>query len=241
MTSCDLVRLGCALSGSSAARNGRVAVLAIDSEDDFVAIPAGHREKVRELVLEIRALVPTDFSLCLDLGCDGLVLRVDFEDGNTGCSALQRHFVSTKGMRRTLRRIEWDSVRADGIEMEGIFDEMLRDADDRPPSIPSSEAAAEKVSEKLAICIEEVRAQRPLPAFALIVGRDDCGVAIEETLANRDEVISLVASRMTTECDILAVLERGVAWSFSEIEEAKLAAVEGLGPISRAKAERRFF
>ena len=241
MTSCDLVRLGCALSGSSAAKSGHVTISTVDVEDGLEVIPSNQREKVRELVGEIRTLVPTDFAPCLDLGCDGLNLRIDFEDGNTGCSAFQRHFVSSKGMRKTLKRIEWDDIRTRCIEMSGAFEEMLSKADDRPPKIPSSQAAAEQFREELEIRIAEVRAKKPLPAFALIVGRDDCGVAIEETLASRDEVISLIADRMTTECDILAVLERGVAWTFPEIEEAKLAALEELGPISRAKAERRFF
>ena len=57
---------------------------------------------------------------------------------------------------------------------------------------------------------------------------------------DRDELVSSIADLMTTQCEILAVLERGVSWSFAEIEKAKLEAVELLGPISRAKAERRF-
>jgi hypothetical protein len=46
---------------------------------------------------------------------------------------------------------------------------------------------------------------------------------------------------MTTEYDIVGVVEGGKEWTFDAIESAKLEAVELLGPISRAKAERRFF
>jgi hypothetical protein len=50
-----------------------------------------------------------------------------------------------------------------------------------------------------------------------------------------------MANAMTCGYDVLAVLERGVAWSFAEIETAKREVVEKLSPISRAKAERRLF
>ena len=139
---------------------------------------------------------------------------------------------------RRLRRLPWDEIRSELISRGGIFDELVSDASDRPVNIPSSEAAAKRYANELIDEVGKIQRSSPLPAFSLIIARDDLGINTE-TLSSRGEVVYTIADRMTTRNDILAVLEKGVPWSFQEIEEAKLEAVEELGPISRAKAEGR--
>jgi len=187
----------------------------------------------------MRSQIPSDFSFILSFNFNGVNLSVEFEDGNTGAFGPTFYFTSFKSLRRHLRRQKWDELRLAGIEDGGIFDAWVSEAEDRPVDIPSSEAAAKQNAGELAEALTAIRAAQPLPLFAIVIARRDLGLATEH-LRDREETVHIIADRMTTGNDILAVLERGVCWSFAEIEAAKLEAVEQLGPISRAQAERRF-
>lgn len=235
----QIARLSRKLLRSPLVEDGEVFIHSTSYKDELARLEGALAEKTRVLVDEIRALVPTDFSFGLVFTLRGVDVNIDFEDGNTGSMAESFSFTSRKSLRRTLQRLKWDELRKEGIEGGDIFDELLSMADDRPPAIPSSQEAANAHTADLSEAFKEIRNQSPLRAFALVVTRDCDGTTIEY-FESRDETVFAIADRMTVGCDILAVLERGVAWSFPEIETAKLEAVEQLGPISRAKAERRF-
>lgn len=196
------------------------------------------QDKTRSLLEDIRERIPTDFSYSVVFSSEGADVSIDFEDGNTAATAFQLRYTSIKSLRRNIAKLDWEEARRELIEQGGIFEELVSQAEDRPVNIPSSEAAAARYGDTLAETISEVQARPDLPPFALIIARDDLGISVE-VLKSRDEIVYIIADRMTTRNDILAVLERGVCWPFSEIETAKLEAVEQLGPISRAKAEGR--
>jgi hypothetical protein len=220
--------------------DGDVFVSESTLDADLARASESLRGSVGELFREIRAGIPTDFSFNVSFTTDGIELGVDFEDGNTGGNVFRARFTSRKSMRRKLRRVPWDECRKHAMEQGSIFEDMLREADDRPPAIPVSEEVAREHKIELERAKQAVRGDAPIPQFCVIAWREDCGVEVEKQ-GDRQTLIGLIADMMTTGYDILAVLERGVDWTFEEIEEAKLEAVEGLGPISRAKAERRFF
>jgi len=239
MTADSIARLSRKLLGSCLAEESCVFLHSSNFRDDIALLSIPLRDIALLLLEEIRSQVPTDFSFGLSFDFNGVRLNVDFEDGNTGTIGPSHYFTSYKSLRRHLKRQQWDELRKSAIQEGGIFDELVSQAQDRPVNIPSSEKAAQKYSNELIDAVAAVRATHPLPDFALIIARDDLGLAVE-SLKTRGEVVYTIADRMTTRNDILAVLERGVTWSFQEIEEAKLEAVEELGPISRAKAEGRF-
>lgn len=198
------------------------------------------REQLIELTSHIRAAIPTDFAFWVQFKTGGIEVFTEFEDGNTGGSAESFFFTSGKSMCRKLRATPWDEIRTELMQQASIFDELQRAADDRPPNIPRSEEAAAIWVKELREVAEKLQSIRPPPAFALVIARNDLGVYVED-FATRDEVVFTIADRMTTQNDILAVFERGIPWAYAEIESAKLEAVEQLGPISKAKAERRYF
>jgi hypothetical protein len=235
----SISRLSRKLLRTPIAEDGRVFIDSSDWETTLAQVDSPAREQASELVRAVRDGIPSDFSFLLVFTYSGVEISTTFEDGNTGADAGTAFFASFKSLRRSLRRTDWDEMRRAGIEGGNIFDELLSEAADRPANIPSSKEAAELHSAELTKALADIRSRIPLPAFALVVTRDDVGFGIE-TFSTRDEVVSIIADRMTTQCDILAVLERGVCWSWDEIESAKAEAVEQLGPISRAKAERRF-
>ena len=141
-------------------------------------------------------------------------------------------------MMRKIRGIDWDSTRTELIQRGGAFEELVNEAQDRPVNIPSSEEAAKRYGEALIGAIGKNRRLPPRSPYTLIIARDDLGIQSEQ-FGSRDEVVYAIADFMTTQNDILAVLEQCVPWPFQDIETAKPEAVEQLGPISRAKAERR--
>jgi hypothetical protein len=235
-----LVRLSRKLRMSPLADEHGVAAWHDEVGKDAAKLPADLADRFRELMQELRATIPDDFSFWVGFEFDGVTITIEYEDGNTGSFGDPQHFRSHKSMVRALRSVDWDRMRTDALSNGDIFEELVSEADDRPVNIPSSEEAAKRWASELAPYVTGVRALQPIPAFSLICGRADVGIAVEH-FNDRDAVVFTIADRMTTRCDILAMLERGMSWSFPEIESAKLEAVEQLGPISRAKAEGRFF
>lgn len=236
----EMKRLARKLLGSPLAEDGQVSLSHDDYTEHMEVLPDNVRANVEKLMEDLKSVIPNDFSFDVFFNLEGARIGVDFEDGNTGCSAFAGSFMTRKSIMNRLRHVPWDEVRADAINQSSMFDQMLSAADDRPADIPSSEAAAMNYEPALREEIASVQQSNPLPEFALIIGRDDLGISCEH-LNTRDDVIGTIADRMTTLNDILAVLEKGEPWTYAAIEAAKLEAVDGLGPISRAKAERRYF
>lgn len=237
----DISRISRKLLSTSLAERGKVSLSSINYMEELNGVDEPLKGSVASFIAEIRDAIPSDFKFDLLFDRDGVEIRLEFDDGNTGVFGVGPWYAtSRKSLRLRLAEAPWDEIRAECIQQEEKFDELLSAADDRPPNIPSSEEAASKYADELSQEFVHVREAQPLPLFALFIGREDYGIEVQ-TFDDRDDLIGVMADRMTTHNDILAVLESGVAWPFDEIEKAKQEAVEGLGPISRAKAERRFF
>jgi hypothetical protein len=240
MISDHIARLSTKLLATPLAENGEVVISSIDYRDLIPTLPSPLKENAFSFVEEIRTLIPSDFQFTLWFVMSGIQVGLEFDDGNTSSSLGVMKFTSRKSLLRKLRHLDWDEARSHLIQQSDFMDGFLTDADKRPAAIPSSEIAATQYAGELKDLIAAIRAYSPLAPFSLIVARDDAGIS-NETYPDRGELIGTIGDRMTTHCDILAVLENGVQWPYSEIEAAKLEAVEFLGPISRAKAERRYF
>lgn len=239
MDSDSIPRLSHRLLSSPLAERGTVVISSLTFRENIQKLSAPLRGTLGDLLESVRKSVPTDFNFTAEFSLQGMRLHLGFEDGNTEGSAGELFFTSVRSVSRRLHRLPWDEMRASCIEEGLIFDKLLSEADDRPPNIPSSREAAEACMEALEEAAEQVRQRNPIPEFALIISRSDCGIEVEQ-LADRHRLLGAISDTMTTGYDILMILEHGIRWSFEEIEGAKREAVEGLGPISRAKAERRF-
>jgi hypothetical protein len=243
MAADELARLSRKLRASDIAdESGRVIL-----SDDFLleetkTLPPHLRDDVIALAADVRAIVPSDFSISLIFEFDGVRIDTDLEDGNSGSFGMGGggFFTSRKSMLKKLRSTRWDEIRGASMRHMDAFDEMVNAADDRPANIPSSEEAAKQYFDQLESVVQEVLTAEPKPPFALFVAREDFGGVGANELFSRDDLIRMIGNRMATDCDIVGVLENGRRWSFAEIESAKAEAVEGLPPISRARAERRF-
>lgn len=198
------------------------------------------KAQVVDLLAAVRKAIPDDITFELTFYDDFIGIKPTYEDGNAFSNmAEEEYFKNKKYLLGNLKRTDWDEFRGLMIDQMGIFEELVSAAADRPVNIPSSKDAAAHYSMPLAAALAEVRSRSPRPQFFAIYARDDepLSVSVHE---NEADIIGTMADYMTTQCDVLAVCANGVDLSFDEIEEWKLEAVEGLGPISRAKAERRF-
>ncbi len=235
----NISRLSRKLLATCLATDGKVTLDHKTYLADTCLLSDSLRDEVNSLVEKLRSLIPTDFAFDLFFEMEGVTLSLSFEDGNTVSTAGRNFFTSQKSLMRSIRHAPWDEMRSDLINKGGIFDEMVSAAADRPVSIPSSEASAKRYGILLVAEIGKNRRLNPRSPFTLIIGRDDLGICSEQ-FSSREDLVTVIADRMTTQNDILAVLEVCTPWTFEEVEAAKLEAVEQLGPISRAKAERRF-
>jgi hypothetical protein len=234
----NLKRLSLKLLATPLSEDGRVYVAGEDYQSATVSLPHSLRDEVNALVEEVRRIVPNDFSVSLSFATDGVHLSTELEDGNTGSFGPGSRFTSRKSMFQKLRATNWDAKRAELMQQGSIFEDMLNEAEDRPVNIPSSREAAQRYARQLGSIFSDLKTATTTVPFILVIAREN-EVEVNEH-ESRDAVVFEMADVMATSYDILAVIEDGVAWTFEAIEAVKLEAIEQLGPISRAKAERRF-
>lgn len=241
MTADSIARLSQKLLASPLADKGSVWLSSETFAEQSLSVAPKTANQLASFFRELRELVPTDFSFVMIFTFQGVELSFEFDDSTTSSNVPDVHFfTSHKSLRKRLRHLPWDEYRQAAIEGAGVLDELLNAAEDRPVAIPSSEAAATACRGELEGEIARVRAGAPLPKFALIIRQN--GTIETSEQPSRDSVILEISNCLSTDCEILAVLERGVRWPFDELEEAKQESINGLRPetISRAKAEGRF-
>ena len=239
MSADNLKRLAMKLLATKLAEDSGVYVPCDDTRNITSKLPSALGCEVENLVGELRSVIPNDFVFWLFFEIAGLSLTVEFEDGNTGSSAADGTFTSRKSMLRKMRAINWDEKRSELIAQGSIFEKLVSEADDRPANIPSSEAAAQRYGIKFTAEVGKNRRLNPRSPFTVIFAREDMDITSEQ-FTTLDEVVHSVADLMTTQHDILAIMEQCMPLPYEEVEKLKNDAVEQLGPISRAKAERRF-
>ena len=199
------------------------------------------QEAVLSLMADLRATIPNDFGFTVSFEIRGLEVAVEYQDGNSGVFGTRYLFTRRKSMFQRLRSAHWDELRSNSIQQLSAFDKMVSAADDRPANVPSSKDAAERRLSELLPALAKAKTQTPCPRFILAVARDDIEEIEIENLPDEDKLLGVMGDCMATGYDILSIVENGVIWSFPQVEEAKLKSIADLGPISRAKAERRFF
>jgi hypothetical protein len=154
------------------------------SDDDYLekapALPPELRDQLVPLMGGLREAIPNDFAFSLACEVGGMRVLLEFQDGDTASMAGEAFFVSRKSMLRKMRTANWDERRAECIQQSEVFDEMVDKAEDRPANMPSSEEAAKRHGDDLEAAIEGVRAESPIPGFALIVGNEEAGVSVSD-------------------------------------------------------------
>ena len=239
----ELQRLGIDIANAVPADEFGERWLCVDKdtgETDLARLPEHLQKAVIELASRVMERVPDDVSWSLSFDEKGTRFTMEYEDGSTGTVNGGRYYGKRAKLFDFLDGVDWDEFRGASLQSMNLFDELLSQADDRPPDIPSSEEAAKQCGKLLEEVMEQVKHEKPTPPFALFYGTPEMGGAFAEEVKTREDLISQIGDYMTGQVHILGVFENGRVWSFEEIESAKLEAAENLGPISRAKAERRF-
>lgn len=209
--------------------------------EDTAHLPPNLREEVLALMTDLREAIPNDFGFTASFEFRGLEIAVEYQDGNSGAFGTRFRFTRRKSMFQRLRTVEWDELRADSIKQLAAFEDMVSAADDRPANIPNSKEAADRRMGELLPALAKAKTQTPCPAFLLAVSREDDEPVEIESLPSEFRLHGAMGDCMATGYDILAIVENGTDWPYSKIEETKVKVIAELGPISRAKAERRFF
>lgn len=239
----ELQKLGLDIANAVAADEFGERWLSVDKQTDEAAIahlPDHLRNTVTGLADGVRERVPDDVSWSLSFDEKGTRFAMEYEDGTTGTINSGRFYAKRSKLFHDLEVMNWDDFRRESLQGMDVFDELLSEAEDRPAEIPSSEEAAKHYAAPLEALMTKVKHDRPTMSFVLFMGHREVADVSAVEIAEREGLLRIIADRMTLQDDILAVLENGSPWTFAQIEAAKLEAVEGLGPISRAKAERRF-
>lgn len=212
-----------------------------ESADGAVdALPEGLQAQVEALRGEIQKRVPDDVQWNLIFDRKGTRFGIDYDDGTAGTINPMHYFGKRTRLLAQLDATDWDEFRSEALGSMDIFDELVKDAEDRPVNIPSSEEAAKRWAEKLAATVKEIQSRVPPPMFATIYAREDEGVSAQ-VYESKDDLEFDMVNALPTGYEVLAVWDGGKELGFPEIETLKREIIEGLGPISRAKAEGRFF
>lgn len=235
----SLTNLGKRLSKLPTAENGEITVFSDDWEKHCNHADGTSRAQLKELEAQFGELIPNDFNYTLHFDRNGVELDLEFEDGNAAGSIGGASFTSKKSMFRFLRKTDWDEGRLRVIKQGDAFEEMTAMAETVAPNIPSSEKASQFFENQLSSIRDTAVEVSIENGFCLLTASIHEGGDIKQ-LDSLKDVYWWIAEKMTLQSHILAVYENGNPWSFEKLEKVKRESIKDFGPISKAKAERRF-
>lgn len=205
-----------------------------------VGFPAALRSEMHRLVEETASVIPDDIGFGFFFDAQGTSLCFGLSDGFALTQGGRPYFTSRESMLLALGSSDWDAIRARLINEGAAVEAMVSGADDRPVNIPSSLEAAKRYLPELKEVVDELAKDSDTVPFILVYARNDrSGVDVDGPYFSRADLTKRIGPLMGFGYDILTVFKDGVTCDFDEVEVIKREAVQLLGPIERAKAERR--
>ena len=207
---------------------------------------AGMRPRTCEELMRLHdglcRAVPDDFDFCLEFGADGGVFAfLEFDDGAQTCFGMSFTVSLDRNLFASLRALDWDDLRGEAIQATQFQENVCDSAADYPSKLEPCEAVQARHKSRLAAFEKAIKASGP--SFAVLVCDEDSGPAGYEETRPKDlkNLFGDLGDLMACERVIIAIASNGSLISPTQVDELKSDVLQRLGPISRAKAEGRFY
>ncbi len=203
-----------------------------------------HRRTADELATlhdRLSRAIPNDFDFSLEFEDGEVVAGLEFCDGpNAGFHmglpvALDRHLINA------LREYEWDELRAVVIPGTQFHDNLTDEAADFPVTLEGTADIQSRHGYGIERFCKDMAIRNPL--FAVLSADEEADELEYEVTGFHDRfnLIGEMGDMLACNRAIIAIWAEGASLTPDAVDALRQEALEGLGPISRAKAEGRFW
>lgn len=209
-------------------------------------------EELATLHDRLSRAIPDDFDFSLEFEDGEVFATLEYSDGPHAGFGGGFPVPVDRNMLGALREYDWDALRAQLIQGTQFHDNAADLAENYPSKLESTTI----IQARHTATIEQFRNDPKLAdsPYALLFGnewedeeedeieaRESSPVEYEvETYTDREKLLGQMANLLTFGYTMVAILRDGKLLTPEESDELRQEALEGLGPISRAKAEGRF-
>lgn len=185
--------------------------------------------------------IPDDFDFSLEFDDGEVFGTLEYADGpHAGYGSgfpvtMDRNFI--KG----LREYNWDELRVEVIAGTQLHENLADAAEDLPSTLEDITEIQKIHSKGIAAFCKQMEVVRP--HFALLTVSEDEDESPEYEVTGFDgleKLLGELGDLLTLGHTLVAIWREGASLPPAAVEELRQDALEGLGPISRAKAEGRF-
>lgn len=185
--------------------------------------------------------IPDDFDFSLDFEDAKVSSTLEYVDGPHAGFHMEFPVTLDRNLIKVLREHDWDDLRAEVIAGTQLH-ENLADAAENYPSMLEDTAEVQKMhSEGIAAFCKQMEAVKP--NFAMLTASDDEEESLEYEVTgfdDQEELLGELGDLLTFGHTLVAIWRDGASLPPATVDELRQEALDGLGPISRAKAEGRF-
>lgn len=185
--------------------------------------------------------IPDDFDFSLDFEDAEVLSILEYVDGPHAGFGSGFPVALDRNLINRLREYNWDDLRAEVIAGTQLH-ENLADAAGNFPSMLEDTAEIQKMhAGGIAAFCRQMEVVKP--HFALLTAHEDEEESLEYEVTgfdDQEQLLGELGNLLTVGHTLVAILRNGKILSPEETEGLRQEALEGLGPISRAKAEGRF-
>jgi len=190
--------------------------------------------------------IPDDVYFVLNFE-DGFVHgRIEYRDGDHAGFGMGFPVSLDRHLLNALREYDWDNLRGIAIQGSQLQDNVADLAATLPSRIPSIAVIQDSFSGP----IKQFESDKRLAKYTYSLlscnppDEDEIKESTIEfnvsTYENRENLIYEMGDLMACGCIMVAIMENGISLSADQVAEIRQEVLDGLGPISRAKAEGNF-
>lgn len=185
--------------------------------------------------------IPDDIDFLIEFEDENAFASLEFRDGpHSGFNVpfpvpLDRHVIET------LRNVDWDEFRSGAIAGTQFHENLTDYADEFPVSLESTEEIRKRHAYGIEVFVRDMTKKKPV--FAVLSIQEEWDESEYEVTGfeDRKNFMGSLGDMLACSYSIVAIWANGRDLTPAEVDGLRQEAIEGLGPISRAKAEGRFW
>ena len=188
-------------------------------------------EKVRD---QLSRLVPNDFDYSVFVESGRINFTLEFMDGLETCANSGLNINLMGDYVKQLLDTDWDYHRVSSLKMTEIVDDLSQVSENLDGALPPTSEIQLKHAKEIESFILKV--EKLQPKFAMLVYCDSLSEYEEVFHEERSRLLGDITDFLTFRDLIICIVDKSKILSVEDTDEIKLEVLNGLSPISKAKA-----
>lgn len=221
-----------------------VRCLTIDREwvlDPSIGLRRRTVDELETLHDRICRAIPDDFDFFLKFEDGDVIDTLEYADGPHAGYGSGFPVALDRNLIKGLREYNWDDFRVEVFAGTQFQDNLADAAGDFPSKLEDTAEIQKMHSEGIAAFCKQMETVKP--RFALLTAHEDEEESLEYEVTgfdDQEQLLGELGDLLTFGHTLVAIWRDGASLPPAAVDELRQDALEGLGPISRAKAEGRF-